>query len=240
MHTTPPAAKRSDLTGVLCALVGLALAVVGVLVFDALSQRGRIPTDAYTPLSYLVTWVPMAGAVVVFCVLRPQAVRATLRLRLQLIDLLWGAAIGFACRMIAIATNLAVYGSAGLGGAPSIAGSVDPWLVFGGLVAPIVIAPVIEEVFFRGLALGSVYGQLGGRSRRGPASVIAVVVTAAVFTSVHLIGTPTAAAAATAAVPVFVLGAAAAAATLGTGRLGAALIGHAVFNAIAVVVTFPW
>ena len=224
----------------LCALVGIALAIAAVVIFEAMSRRGVISADVQTPLSYLVTWVPMAGAVIVYIAMRPRNARATLRWGIRWIDLLWGAALGIACRMIAIVTSLAVYGNTGLGQAPTIGGAVDPWLVFGALIAPIVIAPVIEELFFRGLALGSLYDEVGGAKRRGASAAIAIVVTTVLFTAVHLIGVPTEQAAIATAVPVFVLGAALAGTTLATGRIGAAIIGHVVFNGIAAVIAYPW
>ena len=122
--TGTPQTRRGNATGLVCALVGIAVAIAAVLVFDQLSVRGEIPFAVQTPLSYLVTWVPMGGAVGVFAAMRRRAARATLRVGIRWIDLLWGGAIGIGCRMVAIGTSYVVYGSAGLSGAASIGGAI--------------------------------------------------------------------------------------------------------------------
>lgn len=88
------------------------------------------------------------------------------------------------------------------------------------VVAVVVIAPLVEEIFFRGLLLGAL------RARFGTAA--AVVVSAAVFALVHrqLLTFP----------GLFVFGLLAALLVVRTGRLGPAWAMHAAFNASTLVI----
>lgn len=98
-------------------------------------------------------------------------------------------------------------------------------LVLGLFVA--VGAPIVEELFFRGLALQAF-------SRRfGPA--IGVVVSSLLFGLMHLQGFT--AGSAVIVTVTGLLGAAFAIVTLKAGRLGPAVIGHVAFNGSAVLVT---
>ena len=91
------------------------------------------------------------------------------------------------------------------------------WMLF--VLSVVVIAPLVEELFFRGLLLRALQHRFG--------VVIAVALSSAVFALVHrqLLPLP----------GLFVFGAAAAALTLKTGRLGPAWAMHAGFNAATLV-----
>ncbi|MFM7509928.1 MAG: lysostaphin resistance A-like protein [Actinomycetota bacterium] len=92
------------------------------------------------------------------------------------------------------------------------------WVLLGLVV--VVGAPVVEELFYRGLLLGAL------RKRRWPA-VIAAAVSGAVFAAMHFqpLQFP----------GLFVLGTILALLVLRTGRLGSAIVAHATFNAVTVV-----
>lgn len=96
--------------------------------------------------------------------------------------------------------------------------------------AAVVLAPITEELMFRGV-LGRALAD------RGPRTVI--VGTALVFSSVHVLGLDPDRLAASAAVvlpPVFILGVVLAWATVRSGRLGPAIFLHSGYNLLAAVV----
>jgi len=95
---------------------------------------------------------------------------------------------------------------------------VGDWALF--VVAVVVVAPLVEELYFRGLLLRSVEYRFG--------RWVAVVASSAIFALVHLnpILLP----------GLFVLGVIAACLTLWTGRLGSALSLHVGFNLTTVII----
>jgi len=102
-------------------------------------------------------------------------------------------------------------------------GQGERLLVFIGVV---LLAPVSEEVVFRGVLLGAL--------RRTRSERFAVVMSAAVFAGVHLLDPN-----AVLAVPfLFVIGIVTGRAVVVTGRLGRAIAIHAGFNAVTVLAIF--
>ena len=98
------------------------------------------------------------------------------------------------------------------------------------IVAAVVLAPVTEELVFRGVLLRS----FENHSRR-----LAMVVTAAIFSAVHILGLDPDRLLASAVVvlpPIFVLGLVLAWLTLRTKRLGPAIFLHSGWNLLAAVV----
>ena len=102
-------------------------------------------------------------------------------------------------------------------------GNGERLLVFIGVV---LLAPVAEEVVFRGVLLGAL--------RRTRSERFAVVTSAAVFASIHLLDPN-----AVLAVPfLFVIGIVTGRAVVKTGRLGRAVAIHAGFNAVTTLALF--
>jgi membrane protease YdiL (CAAX protease family) len=98
------------------------------------------------------------------------------------------------------------------------------------VLAAVLLAPATEELMYRGVLLKSV----GGRGRR-----FAIVVTAIVFSLVHVVGLDPERPLASAAVvlpPIFLLGLILAWLTLRHQRLGPAIFVHSGWNALAVFV----
>lgn len=98
------------------------------------------------------------------------------------------------------------------------------------LAAAVLLAPLTEELVFRGVLLRA----LEHRTRR-----VAIVVTAAVFAAVHILGLDVNELWASAAVvlpPIFLLGLVLAWVTLRTGRLGPAIFLHSGWNLLAALV----
>jgi hypothetical protein len=91
------------------------------------------------------------------------------------------------------------------------------WIVLGLVV--VAGAPLVEELFYRGLLLGAL-------RKRGLGPVLASVICGAVFAAMHLqplqfLG-------------LFVLGTVLSGLVLRTGRVGSAVVAHATFNAVTV------
>lgn len=227
--------------GLWCAVVGVALAVTAVFVVNGEVGSGALG-DAHLSivLAYAATWIPMLAAVAAFAVLAPAAgVVNILGIRFRWIDLLWGGAIGIFARSVASIISLAIYGATGLSGQPLI-GGIDGWFVFAALLAPVVIAPVIEELFFRGLLQGAIERRVGSSLSRGLTIAVAVGATSVVFMVVHLIGVTSPSDMIVLGVPLVLFAVGAGIARAYTGRIGAAVVAHVVFNGVAAVLMWPW
>lgn len=97
-------------------------------------------------------------------------------------------------------------------------------------LAAVILAPVTEEIVFRGVLLRSIEH----RGRR-----FAIVITALAFSAVHVLGLQVDRMAASAAVvlpPLFLLGLALAWLTLRNGRLGPAIFLHSGWNLLAAII----
>lgn len=200
-------------TSALLAAVALALTFPG--------WSYRVPYGVGLSASYLLTWGPMIAALIMgFWFWRPL-------LTFRAADLGLGLMIGLLGRAIGILAQYLFTSQLPQGGV--VFGGVTGLYVFTAVIAPVVIAPLIEEPFFRGLLQGSL-DRVAGRW-------VALLATSAVFALVHTIadgwsGTLIVTLLAYALIAGYV--------TQRTGRLGPAIIGHAVFNGLAVLITWPW
>jgi membrane protease YdiL (CAAX protease family) len=237
--TVAGAAAQTARAAIWCSFFGIIVAVALVFFANGAFASAWV-NDAHvqTLLAYGATWAPMLAAVVVFALSHrgrephdSAGAQAVLGIRFRPIDLLWGAAIGVLGRFVGAGMSLLLYGTTGFAGQPTI-GGVDGWYVFGALIAPVVIAPLIEEGFFRGLMQGGLARQLG--------AAWAVGVTAVVFTAVHLIGAASMTDVLAVGVPLLVFAVAAGVSRVLTGRIGAAVLGHIVFNGVAALLIWPW
>lgn len=222
---------RRARTRLTIALIGLAAAALLAATMRAGVQIAQ-PFDALG--SYVLVWVPLLGAVLLarFAVSPPRGSASVLGFAFRPIDLLWGLAAGLILRIVVSVLEVVVYGSlpatAG-GGAPTGSALIVVSFIVAVLAAT-VIAPVIEELFFRGLLLRSVRGSMPGR-----AAWIAVVISAALFASLHLVVVSGPAEALVTGVGTFLVGLGTGTAAVLTGRLGPAIATHIVFNASVLV-----
>jgi len=199
----------------------------------AYSRLWIVDPASQTLLGYLAVWVPLVtAALVASSRFGSGSIVRDYRLRFRPIDLLWGLGIGLLARMAAAIVEIAVYGripsSAVQLGTPVF----DAWWFFAALLAPVILAPLIEEVFFRGLLLRSLLG-LGTPGMRS--TVVAILVSSAVFALVHVTQATSAPDAVAAGVATIIFAIASAIATMATGRLGAGIVAHVTFNALIVV-----
>ncbi|WP_166806032.1 type II CAAX prenyl endopeptidase Rce1 family protein [Cryobacterium sp. TMT1-3] len=239
-----------------------------------------------TLLGYLCVWVPLLAAIGVAGASIGRAgpagaggpgpggrlaadsrggIRSMLRLFFRPIDLIWGLAIGLLARTLASLIEIWGYGSMGAAGATFGETVYDFWWLFGALLAPVLLAPVVEELFFRGLVLQAVYGQVAASRERttgkncatpdsapvlpgvsqidrhsrlgGWAAPIAIGVSGLTFALMHLVTIDPCSTDAVVVVGVstLIFGLAAASVSLATGRMGGAIIAHVTFNGLVIV-----
>ena len=226
------------------AAVGLVLAIVLIVV---MGSTAFADSRLALLLGYLCVWVPLLGAVVA-AVGRRGAARWVryLRLSVRPIDLIWGLGVGLLARTVSSLIEIWGYGSVGSAGVRFGETVYDAWWLFGALLAPVLLAPVIEELFFRGLVLRAIYSEVSGarapyvpQGRTGGrlSAVIAVGVSGLTFALMHLVSIDLGSAATVAVVgsATLIFGLAAAWLSLATGRIGGAIIAHVTFNALVIV-----
>ncbi|GAA3203699.1 CPBP family intramembrane glutamic endopeptidase [Microbacterium terregens] len=223
------------------ALVFAALGFVGTLllltVYLSLRARwGALPEWLLSVLDLVLISLPMVVAVIGagIAASRMGIARATGIRSWRWMDLAYGLGVGLVVRAIVelVAPTFGTLG--GPFGQPALATTVV--LVIGAVL----ISPFVEEWFFRGLLLRALMDAMSGarvsRIVGGPgvASVIAIVVSTCAFASLHFMpwGSNIAL---SLAIGTFGVGLGCGILTVITGRLGAALIAHASFNAIGVV-----
>lgn len=231
MLDEPPAWGRPNLGLGLAAGFYLVAGVISIYWSRLLIWRGAWPLWLQALADVVGLLLVLAvGALVVARVAGP-AVRRALGIHFSAIDLLRGLFVALIARAVVELVTPAT-------------GSLVPVFAeteFDRIATVIVIAvgsallaPVVEELFFRGAVQRSVH-QLGERGLgRVGAGVVAVVVTTALFVLLHALPYG-------AAVPVSVLlppllmGVGAGALVAVTGRLGGAIVAHVLFNGVGVV-----
>lgn len=240
---------------------GAALVVAALLAMTVAGVGPRLARDPLllALLGYLAYWVPL---VVVAAwaswkrfaraadplAQRDAAVapRDTGRFRIRFLDVLLGVGAGLIARSAATLVELAVYGRALVAGAqPTIDGvGPSPALVaLTMIVAPLVLAPVVEEWFFRGTLLPALRGPAPGAPtgpssavRAGRASIaVAVAASALIFALMHLFAVTTVTAGVVTGLSAFALGLATGILAATTGRLVAPVAAHVVFNATVLI-----
>ncbi|TFD49826.1 CPBP family intramembrane metalloprotease [Cryobacterium frigoriphilum] len=234
----PSAPELSASRALTDAATGVVAAVALVILVSTAVARFWI-TDPHLSLvlSYLAVWVPLLGAIAAACYLHgTRSLRRDLGFWFHPLDLLWGLAVGLLARVVASLIEIAGYGQMGSAGATFGETVYDFWWLFGALLAPVLLAPVVEELYFRGVVLRAVTGvtQQGGASRTVAMS-LAIVVSALVFALVHIVTIENMDAALVIGLSTFVFGVGAAILATTTGRLGGAIVAHVTFNGLVVL-----
>lgn len=160
-------------------------------------------------------------------------------LRFRPVDIAIGLGVGVLAKLVALAIGaLAITVTDHTPESGNFELSTSPlWLVLNGFVVAIVIAPFVEELFFRGLLLRAANNRVlrrGGTAAR--AALTASVASAGGFALLHLYQSPDVTLLIILGGTTFFLGLINSRVTLSTGRLGAAIIAHAFFNGSSVVV----
>ncbi len=173
---------------------------------------------------YLVVWLPLLGAVLYASFIRgSRSLARDFGIRFHWLDLLWGLAIGLLARVCATIVELVVYGRSG----SAMPYFDDRWWIFFVLIAPLLVSPIIEELFFRGLLLRSLLVTLNPATAIGISSML--------FALLHVLVATTPAQALVTGLSTLILGIALATLTVLTRRAGGAIVAHVAFNALVVI-----
>lgn len=147
----------------------------------------------------------------------------------RLVDVLYAVVLGGAMRLV----QGWIAGPAAFPSYPSLGSSLPPLWWAEELLAGGVIAPVVEEFFFRGVLLVALFTVSRRVLRRSttdgilPAGLIAVITTAGLFVLTHQLVSPLTA---DAALALGLLGLVTGALVVFTGRIWSAVLAHIVFN----------
>ncbi len=227
----PSTARQRDLVALLVALV---VAVVLARIISSLTLRGAVPGAVLqVVLGNVAVWVPLALGIV--WVVRRSGRDLFGRLRIDLGDLVFALGIVILARVFDAVLALTFTGTSGLSPAPTL-GTPDVGLLLVSAVGIVLISPVLEELFFRGLFQRLLAAELTPRTRW-----LAVLVTAFLFALSHLfLGSATTTLGGFQVfLTTFVLGCLTGTLVAMTDRIGGAIVAHVLFNAVAVVATWP-
>lgn len=215
----------------------VAVAITGLDTLEALAEGDLSGTDAVVFLA--LTTVAQALAMGFWPVLvarwKGTGVAADFGWRFNVVDIAYGLGVGSAMLFLAAVVNFGVSALVGLDPAADEATNTQvvsdaadgPALVII-LLAAVVFAPIVEELFFRGLCLRAIERRFG--------TVAGVLVSSLLFTLPHFTN-PSLAGTAVLFSAIFTVGLVLAVLTVKTGRLGGAVLAHAVFNAVGVAAT---
>lgn len=210
----------------------------GLLAVALISLGAAVLLGTAVTLLWVSPRAPLVGTVILWAGLAGPIVWAFTRsrpvglLRLRALDLLYGLVLGAILRTAQGWLEIATGGSGAFPSYATVDGALPAgWLVTDGLGA-IVIAPVLEEFFFRGVLLVALFTVLRRPVGAVVAGVVAVLVTTGVFVLVHAL---TLSVSVGSALSLAVLGAVCAALVLLTGRILGAVLVHVVFNAGYVI-----
>lgn len=227
----PSTARQRDLVALLAAL---ALAVVLARIVSTLTLRGAVPGPVLQVLvGDVAVWVPLVFGIV--WVVRRTGRDLFGRFRVELGDLVFALGIVILTRVFDAVLALAFTGTTGLVPPPSL-GTPDVGLLLVSAIGIVLVSPVLEETFFRGLFQRLLATELTPRTRW-----LAVLLTAFLFALAHLfLGSATTTVGGFQVfLTTFVLGVLTGTLVAMTNRVGGAIVAHVLFNLVAVVATWP-
>ncbi|WP_147105613.1 CPBP family intramembrane glutamic endopeptidase [Nesterenkonia populi] len=198
---------------------------VGAAVVLSVLARTYLDAPTGPMVSFLVLWAGMAAPVAVAIARsRPRGL-----FRFRWTDILWGLALGFLLRVFQGWLEVAAGSPGGIPAYPTLDGNLGALWFLTGLLGPVLMLPLVEELLFRGVVLVTVYRT----ARRGlEAGILAVVASSATFVAMHTVNgisrwdEP---------VYLFLLGTTCGFLVLFTGRIWGAVLVHIVFNGMWVL-----
>jgi membrane protease YdiL (CAAX protease family) len=216
-------------------VLGLVVAAVLSRVVASVARIGGVPSPlVQVLLADLAVWVPL-GLAVGWIVRRSSPAALVRRLGLGWADAVAAVGIVIVCRGLDAALSIAFFGATGL--APQVTlGKPDIVLLVVSAIGVCVVSPVLEEIVFRGLLQRRLAAELTPRTR-----FLAVALTALAFAVMHVvIGSPASSVAGFEVfLTTFLLGLLTGTLVAMTDRIGGAILAHVLFNAVAVVATWP-
>ncbi|MGZ0711688.1 CPBP family intramembrane glutamic endopeptidase (plasmid) [Coraliomargarita sp. W4R53] len=180
------------------------------------------------------SWTPLAATGLIMLGMAVPVVWAFTRsrpaglLRFRAVDLLYAVVLGTMLRIASGWLEVALGGTGAFPSYTTVNGTFGGSWMLTEVVAPAVVAPLVEEFFFRAVLLVSLYTVLRRPVGSAAAAITAVVVSSAVFMLVHTLtmDLPTAT-----VLSIGMLGAVCSIVVMLTGRIWGAVLIHAVFNA---------
>lgn len=149
-------------------------------------------------------------------------------LRFRPLDLMWGLGLAVVLRIVQGLLAQSIAGESSLPSFTTIGGgTADGWWL-DGIIGAVLIAPVIEEIFFRALVLVTVFTMLRRPLGHLAAGIIAAMGSTGLFVLAHSM---TGAVSVDTVIATTLLGFTCSAIVLLTGRIWGAVIVHAVYNA---------
>ncbi|MDN3478914.1 type II CAAX endopeptidase family protein [Curtobacterium sp. MCLR17_032] len=231
-HAEPDTSRQRDLV---ILLVALGVAVILARVASGFNTAGKIqPPVMQVLVADFAVWLPLVAGIV-WVLRRSASTDRAARLRLGLGDAIFAIGIVILCRVFDVFLGLAFTGSTGLTPAPTL-GTPDETLLIVSAIGIVLVSPFLEEVFFRGLFQRRMAAELTPRTR-----FLAVFLTAFLFAVLHvLLGAGgTQLEGFRVFLTIFVLGSLTGTLVAMTNRIGGAIMAHVLFNAVAVVATWP-
>jgi membrane protease YdiL (CAAX protease family) len=214
-RSRPRSARTGDGQLLLLALIA---AVTGVLLSKVLPSTG---SPWASVASLLPLWLGLAAPAALFLSrARPKGL-----LRFRATDLVWGIGLGLALRLVQGVlerADLQPFPIVQTVGGPF---SIGWWLEQ--VVASGVVAPVVEEFFFRAVVLVTIYRLLRREIGAVAAGAAALLCSAGAFVLLH---ETFALLSVSSAVQLFLVGSLCAAVVLLTGRIWGAVIAHVIYN----------
>lgn len=208
-------------------MLAVALVVLGLALLVAATVRGF---DAGTVASIVANLIVLAGllAAVIIAFLRAKP-RPLLRLRA--VDVLYGVGFGLALRVMQGWLAVAAGDDGAFPSYSSVHQSVGNLWLLADVGSFLLLSPIIEELFFRGVLLVTTYSVVRRMAGRVPAMLAALTLSTAAFAAAHAWTTGISWEAW--ATPVIV-GLVSAALVFTTGRIWGAVMLHFIFNAVFV------
>jgi membrane protease YdiL (CAAX protease family) len=208
-------------------LLGWAVLALGAGVLGATAATEIVGGSFGATLSQLVLWVAFAVPVVVaFARSRPRGL-----LRFRPVDVLYAVVLGGMLRLIQGWLEMRAGGSGAWPTYPTLGGSLPSNWIFDQLLTAVVVGPVVEEFFFRGLVLVAMYSAVRRIAGRDVAMFASAIVSTALFVVAHALLTPLGW---DAVVSLALVGLVASLLVLLTGRLWAAVLTHVIYNGLWV------
>ena len=215
---------------------GLGLAIGGLDTLDALADGDLSGTDAlvFLALTTLGQGAAMGVWPVVVARWKGGGVRNDFGWRFERVDVAYGLGIGGLLLFLAAGVSLGVSALVGLD--PGADDSTNTQIISDNadgpafiiiLIAAVCVAPIVEELFFRGLCLRAIEKRFG--------TLLGVLGSTFLFTLPHF-ANPSLAGTTVLFAVIAAVGLVLAVLTVKTGRLGAAVIAHAAFNGVGVAV----
>lgn len=207
-------------------MLGWAVCALGIGVLASHGVPLLLPPETASAGAEAVVWVALVVPVgLALSRSRPRGL-----LRMRAIDVASGLVFGVALRLMQGVVAGLDGGVVAWPTALSTDGGLpDSFLADG--VAVVVVSPVLEELFFRGVILVCVYAALRPLAGSAAAGVAAVLLSTALFVVAHQLGGT---ASASDVIVLAFVGLTAGASVMGAGRIGPALVMHVVFNATGV------